>query len=326
MILCQYGMEWRFSHKRSNINIKDKVKRSSGKAKKNRKTDMLLIKGDDSGEFVEFPNIEKHYQIHSFYKKLSNNEQNLKNIEHLLFDEFQDLNLPFTQEDIQYHFDMIKYEKLFQMKCKKKKLTLFGNNVNVKNKMDSDALGRLINQQELTLIYCICQTKTKRNKNLIFDLLKLDKILELKLYSYDSFSFPEKLPVLQKTIIRHYHIFTSRSEWLFDYLDDFHDKLKRYKYLINELEKTGIQLMTPRKLKLSIDKEILDKYYLIRDQYCNKGLFMSLLDEKLFYFMFIHYHEHVKDLERQKNRNEEVLNELLNKIKSYYNRCSSDLN
>ena len=290
---------------------------------------MLLIKGDERSEFIEFPNIEKHYQIHFFYKKLSNNEQNLKNIEQLLFNEFQDLNLPFTQEDIQYHFDMIQYDKLFQMKRKKQKFTLFSNRNNkVHSNMDSesDAFGRLMSQNELALIYWICQTKTKRNENLIFDLLKLDKILELKLYSYDSSSFAEKLPALQKMIIRHYRIFNNHCKWLFDYLDDFHDKLKRYKYLINELEKTGIQLMTPRKLKLSIDKEILDKYYLIRDQYCNKGLFMSLLDEKLFYFMFIHYHEHVKDLERQKNRNEEVLNELLNKIKSYYNRCSSDLN
>lgn len=32
---------------------------------------MLLIKGDKSGEFIQFPNIEKHYQIHSFYKKYS---------------------------------------------------------------------------------------------------------------------------------------------------------------------------------------------------------------------------------------------------------------
>lgn len=289
---------------------------------------MLLIKGDGNGEFIKFPNIEKHYQIHSFYKKLSNNEQNLKNIEQKIFEEIQNLYLPFTQEDIQYHFDMIEYEKLFQMKRKKQKFTLFGNRnnkVHSNRDSESDTLGRLMSQNELALIYCICQTKTKRNKNLIFDLLKLDKILELKLYSYDSFSFPEKLPVLQKTIIRHYHIFTSRSEWFFDYLDDFHEKLKKYKYLINELEKTGIQLMTPRKLKLSIDKEILDKYYLIRDQYCNKGRFMSLLDEKLFDFMFIHYHEHVKDLERQKNRNEEVLNELLNKVKSYYDRCSLDL-
>lgn len=290
---------------------------------------MLLIKGDERSEFIEFPNIEKHYQIHFFYKKLSNNEQNLKNIEQLLFNEFQDLNLPFTQEDIQYHFDMIQYDKLFQMKRKKQKFTLFSNRnnkVHSNRDSESDAFGRLMSQNELALIYWICQTKTKRNKNLIFDLLKLDKILELKLYSYDSSSFAEKLPALQKMIIRHYRIFNNHCKWLFDYLDDFHDKLKRYKYLINELEKTGIQLMTPRKLKLSIDKEILDKYYLIRDQYCNKGLFMSLLDEKLFYFMFIHYHEHVKDLERQKNRNEEVLNELLNKIKSYYNRCSSDLN
>ena len=292
---------------------------------------MLLIKGDDSGEFVEFPNIEKHYQIHFFYKKLSNNEQNLKNIERLLFNEFQDLNLPFTQEDIQYHFDMIKYDKLFQMKRKKQKLqkfTLFGNRnnkVHSNRDSESDALGRLMSQNELALIYWICQTKTKRNKNLIFDLLKLDKILELKLYSYDLSSFAEKLPALQKTIIRHYHIFTSRSEWFFDYLDDFHEKLKKYKYLINELEKTGIQLMTPRKLKLSIDKEILDKYYLIRDQYCNKGRFMSLLDEKLFNFMFIHYHEHVKDFERQKIKNEEILDELLNKVKSYYDRCSFGL-
>lgn len=287
---------------------------------------MLLIKGDDSGEFIEFPNIEKHYQIHFFYKKLSNNEQNLKNIEQLLFNEFQDLNLPFTQEDIQYHFDMIRYDKLFQMKHKKQKFTLFSKNKNkVHSNVYSDALGRLISQNELALIYWICQTKTKRNKNLIFDLLKLDKILELKLYSYDSYSFADKLPALHKMINRHFHIFTERCKWLFDYLDDFHDKLKKYKYLIDELEKTGIQLMKPRKLKLSIDKEILNKYYLVRDLDYTIGRFMSLLDEKLFDFMFIHYHEHVKDLERQKNRNEEVLNELLNKIKSYYNRYSLDL-
>ena len=287
---------------------------------------MLLIKGDDSGEFIEFPNIEKHYQIHFFYKKLSNNEQNLKNIEQLLFNEFQDLNLPFTQEDIQYHFDMIRYDKLFQMKHKKQKFTLFSKNKNkVHSNVYSDALGRLISQNELALIYWICQTKTKRNKNLIFDLLKLDKILELKLYSYDSYSFADKLPALHKMINRHFHIFTERCKWLFDYLDDFHDKLKKYKYLIDELEKTGIQLMKPIKLKLSIDKEILNKYYLVRDLDYTIGRFMSLLDEKLFDFMFIHYHEHVKDLERQKNRNEEVLNELLNKIKSYYNRYSLDL-
>ena len=294
----------------------------------NRKTDMLLIKGDDSGEFVEFPNIEKHYQIHFFYKKLSNNEQNLKNIERLLFNEFQDLNLPFTQEDIQYHFDMIQYDNLFQMKRKKQKFTLFGNRnnkVHSNRNIESDAFGRLMSQNELALIYWICQTKTKRNKNLIFDLLKLDKILELKLYSYDSSSFAEKLPALQKMITRHYRIFNNHCKWLFDYLDDFHDKLKRYKYLINELEKTGIQLMQPRKLDLSIDKEILDQYYFVRDQDYTIGRFMSFLDEKLFNFMFIYYHEHVKDFERQKIKNEEILDELLNKVKSYYDRCSLDL-
>ena len=287
---------------------------------------MLLIKGDDSGEFVEFPNIETHYQIHFFYKKLSNNEQNLKNIEQLLFNEFKDLNLPFTQEDIQYHFDMIQYDKLFQMKRKKQKFTLFSKNKNKVNSY-SDALGRLMSQNELALIYWICQTKTKRNKNLIFDLLKLDKILELKLYSYDSYSFADKLPALHKMINRHFHIFTERCKWLFDYLDDFNDKLKKYKYLINELEKTGIQLMQPRKLNLSVDKEILDKYYLIRhkDKDYAIEILMSLLDEQLFNFMFIHYHEHVKDFERQKIKNEEILDELLNKVKSYYDRCSLDL-
>lgn len=285
---------------------------------------MLLIKGDERSGFVEFPNIETHYQIHFFYKKLSNNEQNLKNIEQLLFNEFKDLNLPFTQEDIQYHFDMIQYDKLFQMKRKKQKFTLFSKNKNKVNSY-SDALGRLMSQNELALIYWICQTKTKRNKNLIFDLLKLDKILELKLYSYDSYSFADKLPVLHKMINRHFHIFTERCKWLFDYLDDFHDKLKKYKYLIDELEKTGIQLMKPRKLNLSVDKEILDKYYFVRDQDYTIGRFMSLLDEQLFNFMFIHYHEHVKDFERQKIKNEEILDELLNKVKSYYDRCSLDL-
>ena len=284
---------------------------------------MLLIKGDECSEFIKFPNIEKHYQIHFFYKKLSNNEQNLKNIEQKIFEEIQNFQFPFTQEDIQYHFDMIKYEQLFQMK--QKKITLFYNNVNVKNKVDSDAIGRLMNQQELALIYCICKTKTKRNKKLIFDLLKLDKILELKLYSYDSSSFAEKLPALQKMITRHYRIFNNHCKCLFDYLDDFHDKLKRYKYLINELEKTGIQLMQPRKLYLSIDKEILDKYYFVRNQDYTIGRFMSFLDEKLFNFMFIYYHEHVKDFERQKIKNEEILDELLNKVKSYYDRCSLDL-
>ena len=273
---------------------------------------MLLIKGDECSEFIKFPNIEKHYQIHFFYKKLSNNEQNLKNIEQKIFEEIQNFQFPFTQEDIQYHFDMIKYEQLFQMK--QKKITLFYNNVNVKNKVDSDAIGRLMNQQELALIYCICKTKTKRNKKLIFDLLKLDKILELKLYSYDSSSFAEKLPALQKMITRHYRIFNNHCKCLFDYLDDFHDKLKRYKYLINELEKTGIQLMQPRKLYLSIDKEILDKYYFVRNQDYTIGRFMSFLDEKLFNFMFIYYHEHVKDFERQKIKNEEILDELLNKV------------
>ena len=284
---------------------------------------MLLIKGDECSEFIKFPNIEKHYQIHFFYKKLSNNEQNLKNIEQKIFEEIQNFQFPFTQEDIQYHFDMIKYEQLFQMK--QKKITLFYNNVNVKNKVDSDAIGRLMNQQELALIYCICKTKTKRNKKLIFDLLKLDKILELKLYSYDSSSFAEKLPALQKMITRHYRIFNNHCKCLFDYLDDFHVKLKRYKYLINELEKTGIQLMQPRKLYLSIDKEILDKYYFVRNQDYTIGRFMSFLDEKLFNFMFIYYHEHVKDFERQKIKNEEILDELLNKVKSYYDRCSLDL-
>lgn len=289
---------------------------------------MLLIKGDERSGFVEFPNIEKHYQIHFFYKKLSNNEQNLKNIEQIVFEEIQNLGLPFTQEDIQYHFDMIQYDKLFQMKRKKQKFTLFGNRNNKANSniySESDALGRLMSQNDFALIYWICQTKTKRNKNLIFDLLKLDKILELKLYSYDSYSFADKLPALHKIINRHYHIFTERCKWLFDYLDDFHDKLKRYKYLINELEKTGIQLMQPRKLNLSIDKEILDKYYFVRDQDYTIGRFMSLLDEQLFNFMFIHYHEHVKDFERQKIKNEEILDELLNKVKSYYDRCSLDL-
>ena len=275
-----------------------------GEAKANRKTDMLLIKGDDSGEFVEFLNIEKHYQIHSFYKKLSNNEQNLKNIEQIIFEEMQN--------------------KLFQMKRKKQKFTLFSKNKNKVNSY-SDALGRLMSQNELALIYWICQTKTKRNKNLIFDLLKLDKIFELKLYSYDSSSFAEKLPALQKMIIRHYRIFNNHCKWLFDYLDDFHNKLKRYKYLINELEKTGIQLMQPRKLNLSIDKEVLDKYYFVRDQDYAIEILMSLLDEQLFNLMFIHYHEHVKDFERQKIKNEEILDELLNKVKSYYDRCSLDL-
>ena len=88
---------------------------------------MLLIKGDKSGEFIQFPNIEKHYQIHSFYKKISNNEQKLKNIEQVVFTGIQDLNLPFTQEDIKFHFDMIKYDKLFENKHKKKKFTLFDN-------------------------------------------------------------------------------------------------------------------------------------------------------------------------------------------------------
>lgn len=292
---------------------------------------MLLIKGDECSGFIEFPNIEKHYQIHFFYKKLSNNEQNLKNIEQIVFEEIQNLGLAFTQEDIQYHFDMIQYDKLFQMKRKKQKLQkfkLFSKNKNQEHSNGySDALGRLMEQNDFALIYWICQTKTKRNKNLIFDLLKLDKILELKLYSYDSYSFADKLPALHKMINRHYHIFTERCKWLFDYLDDFHDKLKRYKYLINELEKTGIQLMQPRKLNLSIDKEILDKYYLIRhkDKDYAIEILMSLLDEQLFNLMFIHYHEHVKDFERQKIKNEEILDELLNKVKSYYDRCSLDL-
>lgn len=191
---------------------------------------MLLIKGDKSGEFIQFPNIEKHYQIHSFYKKIFNNEQKLKNIEQVVFTGIQDLNLPFTQEDIKFHFDMIKYDKLFENKHKKKKFTLFDN---VKDKIQrsersSSSARQLMDQNKLALIYCICQTKTIRNKKLIFDLLKLDKILELKLYSYDSDSFIEKLPVLQKTIIRHEHIFNKNCEWLFDYLNIFNKQRRRF--------------------------------------------------------------------------------------------------
>lgn len=213
-------------------------------------------------------------------------------------------HLPFTKEDVDYHFDMVRQD--------------FEN-----------MTGKLLDQDELVTIYLLSQSETIRKQKFIFDLLKMNEILKVKLYSYKHAAFEEKMPVLYKSVRRHINIFALRHRDFMNYIYDFEKQQKRYSNLMTELDKTkNIQLNNTFELSFPIPKDmekqlndVLEKYKSTDEKEWEQSI--ALMDKTWFEYFFVHYDQHIQEIEKQKENNQKILDTMLDNIKKYYeNRAS----
>ena len=266
---------------------------------------MLFLKNDDGLYQFEFPSIKKHYDIHMLYKSLTHGKTKKdKNIKDKMLQHIEQNHLPFTKEDVDYHFDMVRQD--------------FEN-----------MTGKLLDQDELVTIYLLSQSETIRKQKFIFDLLKMNEILKVKLYSYKHAAFEEKMPVLYKSVRRHINIFALRHRDFMNYIYDFEKQQKRYSNLMTELDKTkNIQLNNTFELSFPIPKDmekqlndVLEKYKSTDEKEWEQSI--ALMDKTWFEYFFVHYDQHIKDIEKQKENNQKILDTMLDNIKKYYeNRAS----
>lgn len=266
---------------------------------------MLFLKNDDGLYQFDFPSIKKHYDIHMLYKSLTHGKTKKdKNIQDKMLQHIEQNHLLFTKEDVAYHFDMVRQD--FE-----------------------DMTGKLLDQDELVTIYLLSQSETIRKQKFIFDLLKMNEILKVKLYSYKHAAFEEKMPVLYKSVRRHINIFTSRYHDFMDYIYDFEKQQKRYSNLMTELNKTkNIQLNNTFELSFPIPKDMEKQLNDVveRCQSTNEKAWeqsIALMDKNWFEYFFIHYDQHIQEIEKQKENNQQILDTMLDNIKKYYeNRAS----
>lgn len=266
---------------------------------------MLFLKNDDGLYQFEFPSIKKHYDIHMLYKSLTNGKtKKVKNIQDKMLQHIKQNHLPFTKEDVDYHFDMVRQD--------------FEN-----------MTGKLLDQDELVTIYLLSQSETIRKQKFIFDLLKMNEILKVKLYSYKHAAFEEKMPVLYKSVRRHINIFALRHRDFMNYIYDFEKQQKRYSNLMTELDKTkNIQLNNTFELSFPIPKDmekqlndVLEKYKSTDEKEWEQSI--ALMDKTWFEYFFVHYDQHIQEIEKQKENNQKILDTMLDNIKKYYeNRAS----
>lgn len=266
---------------------------------------MLFLKNDDGLYQFEFPSIKKHYDIHMLYKSLTHGKtKKVKNIQDKMLQHIEQNHLPFTKEDVDYHFDMVRQD--------------FEN-----------MTGKLLDQDELVMIYLLSQSETIRKQKFIFDLLKMNEILKVKLYSYKHAAFEEKMPVLYKSVRRHINIFALRHRDFMNYIYDFEKQQKRYSNLMTELDKTkNIQLNNTFELSFPIPKDmekqlndVLEKYKSTDEKEWEQSI--ALMDKTWFEYFFVHYDQHIQEIEKQKENNQKILDTMLDNIKKYYeNRAS----
>ena len=266
---------------------------------------MLFLKNDDGLYQFEFPSIKKHYDIHMLYKSLTNGKtKKVKNIQDKMLQHIEQNHLPFTKEDVDYHFDMVRQD--------------FEN-----------MTGKLLDQDELVTIYLLSQSETIRKQKFIFDLLKMNEILKVKLYSYKHAAFEEKMPVLYKAVRRHINIFALRHRDFMNYIYDFEKQQKRYSNLMTELDKTkNIQLNNTFELSFPIPKDmekqlndVVEKYKSTNEKKREQSI--ALMDKTWFEYFFVNYDQHIQEIEKQKESNQKILDRMLDNIKKYYeNRAS----
>ena len=266
---------------------------------------MLFLKNDDGLYQFEFPSIKKHYDIHMLYKSLTNGKtKKVKNIQDKMLQHIEQNHLPFTKEDVDYHFDMVRQD--------------FEN-----------MTGKLLDQDELVMIYLLSQSETIRKQKFIFDLLKMNEILKVKLYSYKHAAFEEKMPVLYKSVRRHINIFASRYPYFINYIYDFEKQQERYSNLMTELDKTkNIQLNNTFELSFPIPKDmekqlndVVEKYKSTNEKKREQSI--ALMDKTWFEYFFVYYDQHIQEIEKQKESNQKILDTMLDNIKKYYeNRAS----
>lgn len=266
---------------------------------------MLFLKNDDGLYQFEFPSIKKHYDIHMLYKSLTNGKtKKVKNIQDKMLQHIEQNHLPFTKEDVDYHFDIVRQD--------------FEN-----------MTGKLLDQDELVTIYLLSQSETIRKQKFIFDLLKMNEILKVKLYSYKHAAFEEKMPVLYKSVRRHINIFALRHRDFMNYIYDFEKQQKGYSNLMTELDKTkNIQLNNTFELSFPIPKDmekqlndVLEKYKSTDEKEWEQSI--ALMDKTWFEYFFVHYDQHIQEIEKQKENNQKILDTMLDNIKKYYeNRAS----
>ena len=266
---------------------------------------MLFLKNDDGLYQFDFPSIKKHYDIHMLYKSFTYGKtKKVKNIQDKMLQHIEQNHLPFTKEDVDYHFDMVRQD--------------FEN-----------MTGKLLDQDELVMIYLLSQSETIRKQKFIFDLLKMNEILKVKLYSYKHAAFEEKMPVLYKAVRRHINIFTSRYHDFMNYIYDFEKQQKRYSNLMKELDKTkNIQLNNTFELSFPIPKDmekqlndVVEKYQSTNEKKRKQSI--ALMDKTWFEYFFVYYDQHIQEIEKQKENNQKILDTMLDNIKKYYeNRAS----
>lgn len=266
---------------------------------------MLFLKNDDGLYQFEFPSIKKHYDIHILYKSLTHGKTKKdKNIKDKMLQHIEQNHLPFTKEDVDYHFDMVRQD--------------FEN-----------MTGKLLDQDELVTIYLLSQSETIRKQKFIFDLLKMNEILKVKLYSYKHAAFEEKMPVLYKSVRRHINIFASRYHDFMNYIYDFEKQQKRYSNLMTELDKTkNIQLNNTFELSFPIPKDmekqlndVVERCQSTDEKAWKKSL--ELMDKTWFEYFFVHYDQHIQEIEKQKENNQKILDTMLDNIKKYYETRAS---
>ena len=239
------------------------------------------------------------------YKSLVNGEKKkIKNIRDKMLKHIEHNHLPFTNEDVDYHLDMIKHD--------------FG-----------DMTDKLLTQHELVIIYLLSQSETIRKQKFIFDLLKMDKILEVKLYSYKHAAFEEKMSVLYKAVWRHIKIFTTRCRDFMNHIYEIEKQQKRYANLMTELDKTkNIQLNNTFELSFPIPKDMEKQFNNMAEKYNSNNEIvidqaLSLMDKTWFEYFFVNYDQHIQEIEKQKESNQKILDTMLDNIKKYYeNRAS----
>jgi len=266
---------------------------------------MLFLKNDDGLYQFEFPSIKKHYDIHMLYKSFTYGKtKKVKNIQDKMLQHIEQNHLPFTKEDVDYHFDMVQQD--------------FGNMTD-----------KLLTQHELVIIYLLSQSETIRKQKFIFDLLKIDKILEVKLYSYKHAAFESKMPVLYNAVWRHIKIFTTRCRDFMNHIYEIEKQQNRYSNLMTELDKTkNIQLNNTFELSFPISKNMEKQFNNMAEIYNsnNESLIdqtLSLMDKTWFEYFFVYYDQHIQEIEKQKENNQKILDTMLDNIKKYYeNRAS----
>lgn len=157
----------------------------------------------------------------------------------------------------------------------------------------------------------------------------MDKILEVKLYSYKHAAFEEKMPVLYKAVRRHINIFASRYDDFRSYIHDFEKQQKRYSNLMTELDKTkNIQLNNTFELSFPISKDMEKQFNNMAEKYNSNDESvidqnLSLMDKTWFEYFFVNYDQHIQEIEKQKENNQKTLDTMLDKIKKYYETKAS---